>query len=269
MALSFTQRLARSGTISTWIGVAITQSVAAGLEQTSFGGFVHQPAALLWGLLGVFNATMLTITPTLQKSPGFEAKIKPWRIFLLNTNMLYYVALSAVTGGIAGPLWVMLIPGLMFAAISLPRWQSQMFGFLAGLGVVASSALAHTLTVDRAPTLVLAVILLILVPFYNSMLSSGLWELRARASVERDQLREQMQSLTSVLERTASGDLSVAVDITSGNRQLREFSGAFDHTIGNLRGLVGQIRTGGEQIGASAGQLLASAEEHAASATQQ
>ena len=269
MAISFSQRLSRTGTFSTWLGLVLTVSVAVGLDRTSFDRYVHLPAVLLWSLLGIVNAVMLTITPLLEKSAGFRSKLKVWRLFLLFFGMFLNLAICTVTGGIKGPLWVMLVPGLMFAAISLPRWQSQALGAVAGIGLTISSLLAHTLDSESAPTMGLAIVLLLLVPGYNGMLSAGLWDLRAKARVERNELRSQMSSLTSVLERTADGDLSVAVDTTSGNAQLRELSGAFDNTIGNLRGLVGQIRTGGDQIGASAGQLLLSAEEHAASATQQ
>ena len=45
---------------------------------------------------------------------------------------------------------------------------------------------------------------------------------------------------------------------------LVQLTDAFGHTLSILRSLVAQIRSGGEQIGASAGELLATAEEHAA-----
>ena len=248
----------------------LTQSVAAGLEQTSAAERVHLTAVLCWGALGVLNAILLSATPTLERSPAFAARLKTWRLFLLFSGILYNLAICTLTGGIKGPLWVMLIPGLMFAAISLPRWQSQALGALTGVGVTVASLLAHTLDADSAPVLALAVVVLLLVPGYNGMLSAGLWELRAKAGVERDELRNQMSALTIVLEHAAEGDLSVAVETGgSGNTRLREFASAFDNTLGNLRGLVGQIRSGGEQIGASAGELLSTAEEHAASATQQ
>ncbi len=41
-------------------------------------------------------------------------------------------------------------------------------------------------------------------------------------------------------------------------------TGSFDHTLESLRGLVGRVRVGGEQIGSAASQVLVAAREQAA-----
>jgi len=44
---------------------------------------------------------------------------------------------------------------------------------------------------------------------------------------------------------------------------------SFDETLGSLRGLVGRVRVGGEQIGSAASQVLVAAREQAVSASEQ
>jgi len=269
VAKTFSERLNRSATYNTWALTVISLAAAAALDRTSLGDRVHLTAALLWGVLGLFNGIALATFPRLLRIPGFVRFVGPWSLAMLLLTTLYYLAITAVTGGIAGPLWVLVIPGLMFAAMTLPRWQAIANGVVAGVGIGVASIIAHTLTVDTAPTMALAFVICVVVPTYNSTLASAVWGLQAKARVQRDELRGQVASLTGVLEQAAHGDLGVQVDTSATSGQLRELSTAFDDTLGSLRNLVGQIRGGGEQIGASAGELLATAEEHAASATQQ
>jgi methyl-accepting chemotaxis protein len=92
-------------------------------------------------------------------------------------------------------------------------------------------------------------------------------------------LSSQVRELAQVLALTASGDLSVrpqvlemdeaAVRDHASTQHVTALASAFDHTLGSLRGLVGQVRSGGERIAVSASQVLVAAQEQAASASQQ
>jgi methyl-accepting chemotaxis protein len=111
--------------------------------------------------------------------------------------------------------------------------------------------------------------LFVMTTWVTSQIGAGLRDLEERAVLERMALEGRVDELSRELDRAAGGDLSVAVDEGAGHEALDRLGSSFNATVSNLRGLVGQIRSGGEQIGASAGELLATAEEHAASATQQ
>jgi methyl-accepting chemotaxis protein len=150
------------------------------------------------------------------------------------------------------------------------QWQSALLGLLAGAGVVASSAIAHTLDRETLAWFVLVVPVFPAIAWFNGTLAASVWAMRSQARRERDDLQSGVTGLSAVLAKAAEGDLTV--DLTNAeaiNGTLVQLTEAFGHTLANLRGLVGQIRSGGEQIGAAAGELLATAEEHAASASQQ
>src|SRR5947208_1027861 len=65
------------------------------------------------------------------------------------------------------------------------------------------------------------------------------------------------------LEEAARGDLAVPVPHPADAQlqpSLETLSTSMEHMLGDLRGLVGHVRCGGEQVGASAAELLATAE---------
>ena len=87
--------------------------------------------------------------------------------------------------------------------------------------------------------------------------------------MSRSILQRRVDELSQALAMAAEGNLVVEVSGQSEDATIAALTDAFGHTLTNLRSLVTQVRSGGEQIGAAAGELLATAEEHAASATQQ
>jgi methyl-accepting chemotaxis protein len=150
------------------------------------------------------------------------------------------------------------------------QWQSALLGLAAGAGLVAASGVAHTLNAGTAAWLVLVVPVFPAIAWFNGTLASSVWAMRAHAKAERDELQRKVEELSRVLARAAEGDLAVSLgDDDATHAGLQVLTDAFGHTLMNLRTLVASIRSGGEQIGAAAGELLATAEEHAASATQQ
>ena len=270
--MDFTLRLARASTIMTWLMFVLGLVAVTLMDQLGepVAVDVHALAFYAWSAFGLVGVIFLSFLPKMAMSSHFVLKnINVVRASLLVWFLVWATAGSAVTGGVRGSMWVCLFGTVLFAAVSMPAWQSAIFGALAGGGVLLATVLSHNLDRSAIGPLVIVGLTFPIVAWFNSSLSSAVWDLRAAARTERKALEARVAELSGYLERAASGDLGVEVDSTNDTRQLKALSLAFNHTIGNLRNLVGQIRTGGEQIGASAGELLATAEEHAASATQQ
>jgi methyl-accepting chemotaxis protein len=224
-----------------------------------------------WAGLGLVSALLLSAMPTMEAKSAFVRKnIAVYRILLLSTDLIFVTGAVAVGGGIRGPFWVLYLPVILFAAVAMPQWQSIALGIAAGAALVGASAIAHTLEAGTIGYLILVAPVLPAVAWFNGTLSSSVWQLRSQARSQRDELHQRVTHLSSVLAVAADGDLTVdASSQEAQHESLTALSEAFNHTLDSLRLLVTQIRSGGEQIGASAGELLATAEEHAASATQQ
>jgi len=270
--VDFSKRLSRVAAIATWGGIALALVGAIVLRQHHDSGIaLHFYAFLGWQALAVVNAVALSLLPTLHgMSDHVRRRITTYRALLLLSIMITVTGAAAVSGGIRGPFWILYLPNVLFAATTMRQWQSATLGGLAGAGVVISSAIAHTLDVSTAAWFVLVVPVFPAIAWFNGTLASSVWAMRSLAKRERDDLQRRVEELSRVLAKAAEGDLTV--DLTAGgvtHETLEKLSEAFSHTLTNLRQLVGQIRSGGEQIGAAAGELLATAEEHAASATQQ
>jgi methyl-accepting chemotaxis protein len=180
-------------------------------------------------------------------------------------------AVLALSGGVLGPFWVVTIINTIAAAVIVPN-QALAVACALGYGgaLVGATAVAHTLTKTSSGPLVVIGLSFPLVALLGNAIASRLETQRALADAERDQLRSTVEELSSALAQAARGDLSVQVSSDALSEELlSRLANAFDNTLGNLRGLVTQIRSGGEHIVTSAHELLASAEQHAASATQQ
>ena len=255
-----------------WLTVAL--SAAAAVAMLWFGApagvRVHPGAVLAWTAFGVLVATFQSIVPLLveRQRSDVVGHIVGIRLLLLTSALTWATGLTAVTGGVRGPMWVCFLGVVLFAAVRLPMWQSAVFAVAACGGLVLASALARTLDVSVIGPLILIGPTFVIVAWFNAKLSGVVWALQSDALQHTQSLEAQASDMSTVLQRAASGDLTERV-YSGDHPQLASLSTAFNSTLGNLRDLVSAVRAGGEQIGASAGQLLATAEEHAASATQQ
>jgi len=270
--VDFSIRLARAAAIMTWLTLAVSVVAVTLMDQLGAprGVDIHLWAFYGWSAFGVAATAFLTVLPALAMKSHFVLKnITVCRALLLIADTIWATAIVAVTGGIRGPFWICFLGVVLFAAVSMPAWQSALFGLAAAGGLVLATAIAGTLDREAVGALVLVGTSFPIVAWFNSSLSAAVWDLRRKARAERKALEARITELSAYLERAAEGDLAAEVDVAHESAQLQGLSTAFNHTITNLRDLVGQIRSGGEQIGASAGELLATAEEHAASATQQ
>jgi methyl-accepting chemotaxis protein len=270
--VDFSKKLSRVAAASTWVGIVLAVIGAVVLHHHPAPGIhVHLRALYCWEALGVANATYMTALPWLQANvSAVRRRITFYRTALLLSTTLSVSAAVAVSGGLRGPFWILYLPALLFAATTLKQWQAVLLGVLNSGCLVAAALIAHSVDSSTAAWLVLVLPIFPALTWFNSSLSQSIWAMRAMARAERDELQSRVAELSKVLAQAAEGDLSVQLgEEDADHAALEVLSGAFSHTLTNLRGLVGQIRTGGEQIGAAAGELLATAEEHAASATQQ
>jgi methyl-accepting chemotaxis protein len=276
--VDFSKRLARAAAVFTWLGLGLAvigAFLAKNVGNAPFADDIKIGWVYFFAIIGTVDAILLTMLPSWERRhAGVKRNIAVWRIVILLLDMIFVTGVVSVTGGILAPFWLLYVPIVLFAAVSLPSVQAIAFGLVAMFCLVGASFAAGTATADTAGYLSIVGPIFPVVAWFNSSLSSAVWSMRKAAKAERDQLHRRVEELSSVLERAAAGDL--AVDLGGAAQGDADFaqpinllSTSFNHTLGNLRQLVGQIRNGGEQIGASAGELLATAEEHAVSATQQ
>ncbi|MDX6274094.1 MAG: methyl-accepting chemotaxis protein, partial [Frankiales bacterium] len=271
--MDFTKRLARVAAVATW-GSLILSAIGGWIMSTlGANGFtIHLVPFYGWVLAGAVNAAALSVLPMLyERNRHVRDRIAVYRALLLLTDIIFVTGEVAVTGGVTGPFWLLYVPIILFAAVSMPQWQSLALSLLTSGGLILASAIAHRLTGATAGAMAIVAPIFPAVAWFNGTLSASVWDMRRRARQERDELQSRVETLSDALARAAQGDLATSVESLSmdDHESLSTLSKAFSNTLGNLRNLVDQIRSGGEQIAASAGELLATAEEHAASATQQ
>ena len=269
--MKFSSRLARAAATMTWVTLGVSVLAVVLMDQTGApeGVTLHLPAFFAWTAFGVAATALLTALPTLAaRSQTVTSSLEVYRFLVLLAQLVWVTGIVSVTGGVRGSLWICYFGVVLFAAVSLPAWQSALFGVAAAGALALASAVAHTLHGESLGTLALLGISFPVIGWFNATLSAAVWDLREQARADREALEQRVAELSAHLERAADGDLAPRVG-TEDDEHLQGLSDAFNHTLTNLRDLVTQIRSGGEQIGASAGELLATAEEHAASATQQ
>jgi methyl-accepting chemotaxis protein len=270
--VDFSKKLSRVAAASTWVGSVLAVIGAIVLHNHPAPGVhVHLRAVIYWEALGIADATFLSVLPWLhQVSPHVRRRITIYRLFLLVTTTASVTAVVSVSGGLRGPFWILYMPALLFAATTLRQWQAVVLGVVNSGCLVLAAFISHTVDSSTVAWMVLVLPVFPALTWFNGVLSNSIWAMRAVARAERDELQARVSELSQVLSQAAEGNLTVHLAQEDADHQALELlSGAFSHTLTNLRGLVGQISTGGEQIGAAAGELLATAEEHAASATQQ
>ena len=260
------------GVVATWSSIALAVAGAVVLAQRADAGVdtgvsVHLVAFAGWVAGAVLAALALALVPLANLTVRAAARVGA---ALVVVDLVAVTGAVAVSGGIDGPFWVLYIPVLLFASVSMRRWQSVLLGVVAASGLVASSYAAHTLGTGTAGALVIVAPVFPALAWFNGSLSTSVASMRTRSRKEADELQQRVEELSHLLSQAAQGDLSAEVAADSdGPPALQLLSGAFSHTLSNLRLLVEQIRSGGEQIGQAAAELLATAEEHAASAHQQ
>ena len=193
-----------------------------------------------------------------------------FQVVYLGCAVPFVGAVAQWLGGVEHAYWASLLLVVVAGGIGLPTRTALPVPALASAAVLVGAALDDSFVAANVGSLTFICLFFFLISVF---ISSSLTVVRgyARFAVEeRRDLRAEVSRLSAQLARAAEGDLAVSQD-DEGSRhsELGELSDAFSATLQSLQELVTQVRLGGEQVGASAAELLATAEEHAASATQQ
>ncbi len=267
--MDFWKRL--NGASSITLAVTLVAAGAAVMLDRAAGASFPLAPVGLWLAVGVASTAGLAgLTLIGERLVGNHQLVERYRAGLIVANIVWIAGLVANTGGVHRPYWALLAGPLLIAAISMSRVRSFLIGTVATLATAIAIRVAGPLTTGDLSFMLIVLPLGPGITWFVGMLCSAVWDERRTAAEERDELRQRVDELSSVLARAAEGDLAVRVVAgEAANESVRALTVSFNNTLLNLRQLVDQIRSGGEQISSSAGELLATAEEHAASATQQ
>jgi methyl-accepting chemotaxis protein len=270
--VDFSKRLARIAVGSVWGKLVV--GLVGGLivwRNPSTGIPMHIRSFLAWSVLGLLCAVAQSLTPWLvDNSEAVRGHVKSYRETLLGANLLFTSGLVAAGGGIRGPFWLLYVPTVLVAAVSMKQTGGLALGVVTAFALLGSAMLGSPVHIHEIAWLAVVLPLFPVIAWFSGALSSSVWVLRSQARAERQALQDRVSELSAALAQAAQGNLAVDVSTDAEvDPTMSALCLAFDGTLGSLRLLVGQIRVGGEQIGASAGELLATAEEHAVSASQQ
>ena len=143
-------RLSREASIASlgkWIAAAIAITIMAAVGH----GPTHTITSVLYGWLGVgaLSVAMQAGVPWMKVNANWS-EIP----YLLVMGMFDYVALVAVvalTGGVSGPFWVLMLLTTAGAAVIAPtRWIAVAQAIFMDAGLVLATWIAHDLT-SKAP----------------------------------------------------------------------------------------------------------------------
>ncbi|MHB8450736.1 MAG: methyl-accepting chemotaxis protein [Mycobacteriales bacterium] len=266
------QQLGRRLALMAWVEVA---AAAAGLALLGYAGSgparAHLWVGAAWFVLGLAQPIGLTLLPAVVRvSPQIRRRESGLRLGLVAADQLFLCALVALTGGARSPLGFLLV--IVLAATSTLvafQWKALALAGSASAGFLIAAAAAHSVGRATLPELVLIPVSLLLLAWILQSVAAQIWVQRRRIRDDRNQLQSAMTTLSALLARAADGDLTAHDDPVELGEGFAEVAAALRATFASLRSLVGQIRLGGEHIGAAASELLATAEEHAAAAAEQ
>ena len=181
-----------------------------------------------------------------------------------------------VLHGTASPTWLAVGVALAYASTLMVGVSGWMLVLFVVVGASGSATVNDQWTATGLPW---AVAVVVAIPIGFLVLRGIAQHLYAESEDnmwERQLLGARVRDLTEPLGQAAAGDLTVAGELVGfaradhfGNDPLVVLTGSVDQALGALRGLVGRVRSGGDQIGSSAEQVLVAAREQAASASQQ
>ncbi|MCW2693395.1 MAG: methyl-accepting chemotaxis sensory transducer [Mycobacterium sp.] len=266
--------LARAAGVASWVLLGLVVAAAAFTHQATPAGVPNLLMVVGWAAASAVVAVGLQwVVSAHAAAVRIRAEAPALGVLLLLAALACDTGVVAGYRGVDGPAWLLYLPLVVFAALTVPGLPAVVLGFAAGGGLVLATFLAGHLHVDEAATLLLVLPTFPALAAFASSLAGRVLRLGAEAVAERDALAAHVAELSATLERASAGDLSLEIpeptDAGASTAALQQLGVSFGTMLGNLRGLVGQIRSGGDQIGASAGELLATAEEHAVSASQQ
>ena len=189
---------------------------------------------------------------------------------LLLLDLLCEMGVVAAGGGLDGPFWLLLLPLVLVAAMTLPALTAVVVGMLASAAVVGGAALAGTLDAGSVAHAVVVVPVLPAAALFVALISGGARRTGQAARVEHQRLERDLGQLTAHLERVAAGDLVQGPTLPAdANPSSQAVTVAFADTQLALRRLVTGIAAGSDQIRGAAADLLQAATAQATAAEEQ
>jgi methyl-accepting chemotaxis protein len=231
---------------------------------------VRPAAAAGWLLAMAVLAAVATTLAVRAVRQGHDLdETDRWDNLATLTLLVLIAGLVSASGGLLGAGWLLGFPALAYyGGIVITFWtRVTAVGFSALLA--AAAAVSGTLTAATAPLLLGVVVTLIWVAASTEVLSRTVYQANEELEAERATLAGGVDELSGVLESAAAGDLSVTVGEVSDSRELQRLAGSLSQTVAGLRSLIGSIADGGQELSASATQLLSSAREQSAAAAEQ
>jgi methyl-accepting chemotaxis protein len=241
--------------------VGVASALVVAVVSVLIGGFGPGDHAVsvgvwLWLALGTVCTVALCALTVAEGRALNGAPAERARIGLLIAHLLWVSGLVAVAGGIREPYYLLYAPALLLAAVYLPRVWAVMFGLLATALAIPAFWWAGDVSRDTLSSLFVVLPAFPAITWFVASLNAVVVQQRHRVQAERDDLRSRVAELSDALTRAAQGDLAVSVPADDGLDTLAGLSRSFNSTVANLRALVDSIRSGGEQITASAAELL-------------
>ena len=268
-------KLARMAALSAFAGTALALAMAFVIRANGAPFHIAPDMIVFYTVEGIGSAVWLFLLPVAAERYGVVSRHRVgWTFWALVLQLSSAGGFVSYTGGVVGPFWVLFFPILVYAGVACPMWLRQVIAAACAAALVLGSVQADTATAGTWPWMVLICPFFAAITGFVGRITQRLAEVNERSLRDRDELQAQVRELAATLARTAQGDLTVTPHLmvdpqASYASSMTVLSHALGDTLGNLRGLVDQVRGGGEHIAASATELLASAEQTAAGATQQ
>ncbi|MCW2715407.1 MAG: methyl-accepting chemotaxis sensory transducer [Frankiales bacterium] len=264
-----TQGIARPGILA---AAAAMPLIGATLDQVVPGGPARSGLAyaLAMGVVVVAAALFQGVALWAERSAAVARNRRSFQVLYLGSAIPFQAVVSQLLGGVEHAYWAGLLVLVIAAALGLPWSCALPVAALASIALLGGALVDGSLDAANVGSLAFICLLFFFSSFFISTSTSVVRSYARGAVEERRDLRAEVSRLSAQLARAAEGDLAVSV-AEDGKRhaELAELGDAFNSTLVSLQQLVVQIRNSGEQIGASAGELLSTAEDHAASASQQ
>jgi methyl-accepting chemotaxis protein len=249
------RQLARTGALAAWVNAVLGLVLTVLIDTADQSVPVVLIPALVWCVLGLGFAGMLTVLARRVTTSGLEQGNRRLAHALITTEMVWVAGLVALTGGLRSPVWVLFVTVAVFVADVVERKGLATFTLLA-LGMLFAAALASgTFSLQVLPWLLAAAAIIPLTVGFDEMLKSGIHE------GHNTRLQRAVEELSVSLGQAAEGDLAVTIPTPDDDDvALRALSLNIDETLVSLRMLVDRVRDGGERIAESAQELQSAAE---------
>jgi len=285
--MRFSKRIAVIAVVAAW-GIVL---LGAGSAALTIEFLTDAPVSITgvvgWTVVGAILAGLVTVgcVRAYEAESSIREVSLPARGFLL-AEAVYLTGLAVASGGMSGVTCILLAVPVIFAPLFFYGIQRSIYGLFIGACFGVSGLITQTWTSTAVPFAVMAMLTLPAMVLIEGQLVDSVLRDEERAALAQVELRSRVEALTSQLEAAAGGDLSFELEVRrasaskadhqAGEGDERTIDSTFgvlsesvNQALSSLRSLVVAVRSGGDQMIASAADLLSTAEEHAASATEQ